>query len=228
MGKATSRGARIFAQRDRRRERATPRHARLQPRSRPPRPSPRAAQRRRRVAQSACPPADRRRNSRARPGGWRRRACACCGGAAQPLLFLRIGDIGRLDQHRGDVGRFQHHEARLLHLGLANLADPIQLVQHALGGDLAGAQAMRTATGPAAPTRARRPCRRARRRRSDPRHFRARQASARLRRSRRAGTGCTPRSRRRCDRESNRHESRRTRSACCARARRIRSRSGTK
>ncbi len=59
---------------------------------------------------------------------------------AQPQLFLRVRNIGRLDQHRRDVRRFQHHEARLLDLRLANLADLVQLAQHAFRRHLARAQ----------------------------------------------------------------------------------------
>ena len=59
---------------------------------------------------------------------------------AQPLLLRRIRDVGRFDQHRGNVRRLQHHEARLLNQRLADLADLIQLMQHVLGGRLARAQ----------------------------------------------------------------------------------------
>jgi hypothetical protein len=58
----------------------------------------------------------------------------------QPLLFLRIRYIGRLHQHRRYIRRFEHHEARLLHLRLAHFTDPVQLPQHALRRHLAGAQ----------------------------------------------------------------------------------------
>ncbi len=84
------------------------------PRGRPSR-APRARRWRRRVARFAFPSAGWRKNNRARLGESPRRAWPDAPGA-QALLLLRIGNISGFDQHRGNVGRFQYHEAGLLHL----------------------------------------------------------------------------------------------------------------
>ncbi len=49
---------------------------------------------------------------------------------AQPPFLLRIRDERGLDQHRWNVRRLQHHEARLLHLAALELADAIEFMQH--------------------------------------------------------------------------------------------------
>src|SRR5262249_31785340 len=45
---------------------------------------------------------------------------------AQPALLVGIGDVGGLDEHRGNVGRLEHHEGRLLHQGLSDHPDSLQ------------------------------------------------------------------------------------------------------
>src|SRR5580704_12982668 len=65
--------------------------------------------------------------------------------ALQPPLFLGVGDVGGLDQHGGNVRRLQHHEAGVLHLGLAHLADVLERAYHAFRG--AGADADDLALG---------------------------------------------------------------------------------
>ena len=48
----------------------------------------------------------------------------------QPALLLRIGDEGRLHQHRRDVRRGEHGEAAEQHLTALEVADTIELAQH--------------------------------------------------------------------------------------------------
>src|SRR5208282_876084 len=72
-------------------------------------------------------------------------------GVGEPLLILpgpelallaRIGNIGSLHQHRGNVRGLEYHEAGLLHLLAADGADPIERRQHPVGDLNAGADAV--------------------------------------------------------------------------------------
>src|SRR6516225_9090444 len=59
--------------------------------------------------------------------------------APQAPFLTRVRDVGGLDQHRGDGGRFKHHEAGTLNLRLADLADALERTHDALGGTRAHA-----------------------------------------------------------------------------------------
>src|ERR1700693_177863 len=66
-------------------------------------------------------------------------------GSAQQAFLGGIGDVGGLDQHRRNIGRLEHHEARLLHFVFAHGTDPIERAEYAIGrfGALAHARVLR-------------------------------------------------------------------------------------
>src|SRR5439155_9847236 len=55
-------------------------------------------------------------------------------GAAQAALLGGIGNIGGLDEHRGNGARLQHHEAGALHLRLAYFTHAFERAHHPLRG----------------------------------------------------------------------------------------------
>ena len=66
---------------------------------------------------------------------------ARCAGCGEFALVLAIGDERGLHQHRGNIGRLEHHESRLLHARFAHFADTIQRLEHIFGGHHAGRDA---------------------------------------------------------------------------------------
>src|SRR5207248_1175337 len=68
----------------------------------------------------------------AQAAGDRVRKARLLPGAAQAALLGRIGDIGGLDEHRGNIAGLEHHEAGALHLRLAHLAHPLERAHHPL------------------------------------------------------------------------------------------------
>src|SRR5205823_7569541 len=55
-------------------------------------------------------------------------------GAAQAALLGGIGNIGGLDEHRGNGARLQHHETGALHLRLAYFTDAFERAHYPLRG----------------------------------------------------------------------------------------------
>ena len=68
----------------------------------------------------------------AQAAGDRVRKARLLPGAAQAALLGRIGDIGGLDEHGGNIAGLEHHEAGALHLRLAYLAHPLERAHHPL------------------------------------------------------------------------------------------------
>ena len=121
---------------------------------------------------------------------------ACwCAGIAQLCSSAGIGDVGRLDQHRGNVRRFQHEEAAPAAPATCGRRRPGPAAQHALGGLHAGADAGRLRQVHQHRGQLRRSCRPATRRPSGRPRFRVRPASAPPRWWRRGRRARKPRSR---------------------------------
>src|SRR5204863_6332327 len=70
----------------------------------------------------------------AHAAGDRLRQARLLPGAAQAALFGGIGNVGGLDEHRGNGAGLQHHEARALHLRLAYFTDALERAHHPLRG----------------------------------------------------------------------------------------------